>query len=239
MHRHPLRMFFSAGPWVAMAYLASYIPIGTVMFGVAVTVVVTSYALSIIWLGLPLLVGAAWIVRGCAQVERKRGLLVADQVPDSYRPVTKPGLFAQIKTRWTDPATLRDCAYLVLMYPLLLVLDTVALAIWLSFLGGLALPLWYWSIPRTWDNGVSDHGVMIGYLPNGPHGDGGFGVWIGDLRTALIAAAVFFLLSLLGAYLIVAAARLHRTVARSLLGPRIDPLAAAKRMLAAPGPLIP
>jgi hypothetical protein len=127
----------------------------------------------------------------------------------------------------------------------LLVLDVVALVIWLAFLAGVTLPLWYWSIPQRWQDGQSHHGVMIGYLPNGPHtvivinGHDGFGVWIDDLPTALAAAGVFFVLSLLGAYLVVGAARLHAAVVRSVLGPPVDPLAAAKRMLAEPGPLLP
>jgi hypothetical protein len=237
----PLRMFFSAGPWAATAYLGSYLFVGAVLFTVAFTVLVTSTALTITWIGLPLLVGAAVIIRGCAQVERARARLVGGPVPASYRLVASPGLFAQVKTRWADPATRRDCGYLILMFTPLLVLDVVALSIWLSFLGMVTLPLWYWAIPQTWDGtGVHDHGVILGYLPNGPDmADGGFGVWIGTPQAALAASAVFFVLALLGAYLVVGAARAHGAVARALLGPYVDPLAAAKRMLAEPGPLTP
>jgi hypothetical protein len=238
VHRNPLRMFFSAGPWAATAYLGSYLFVGTVLFTVALTVVVTSTALTVTWIGLPLLVGAALVVRGCAHVERGRALVAGVPVPASYRSVTSPGLFAQVKTRWADPATRRDCGYLILMFAPLLVLDVVALSIWLSFLGMVTLPLWYWAIPQTWDTGARDHGVMLGYLPNGPDmADGGFGVWIGTIQAALVASAVFFVLAMLGAYLVVGAARTHAAVARTLLGPYIDPLAAAKRMLAEPGPL--
>jgi hypothetical protein len=81
------------------------------------------------------------------------------------------------------------------------------------------------------------HGVMLGYLPNGPHGAGGLGVWIGDRHTALIAAATLFVVAMLFSYVVVGAARLHASAARSLLGPYVDPLAAAKQMLAEPGPL--
>ncbi len=238
-YRNPLRMFFSAGPWAATAYLTSYLPVGTILFVVVLTTVVTSYALSITLLGLPLLVGAAVIVRGCAHIERWRARLVTDPIPYAYRPVTEPGLLAQIKTRWADTTTLRDCAYLILMYVPLLALATVVLSIWLALVGMVTLPLWFWSIPHS----EGAHGVMIGYLPNlpdGPYvafGDGGFGVWIGDLPSALIAAAVFFVLAVLASYLVVGAARLHARAAQSLLGPYADPLAAAKQVLTEPGPL--
>ncbi len=241
VHRNPLRMFFSAGPWAATAYLGSYLLAGAVLFSVALTALITSSVLTITWIGLPLQVGAAMIIRGCAHVERGRAVLVGGPVPASYRPVTSPGLLAQVKTRWADPATRRDCGYLILMFAPLLVLDVVALSIWLSFLGMVTLPLWYWAIPQTWENtGVRDHGVIIGYLPNGPDmADGGFGVWVGTTQAALATSAAFFVLALLGAYLVVGAAQAHAAVARTLLGPYVDPLAAAKRMLAEPGPLTP
>src|SRR3979490_436063 len=89
-HRNPLRMFFSTGPAAATAYLLSYIPVGALMFAIVLTVVAVSGTLSIIWIGLPLLVGAAVIVRGCAEVERWRALLVIDPVPSCYRLVTEP-----------------------------------------------------------------------------------------------------------------------------------------------------
>ncbi len=241
VHRNPLRMFFSAGPWVATAYLSSYLFVGTVLFGVALTVLLTSYAVSITFLGVPLLVGAAGIIRGCAQAERARALMVGDIIPADYRPVTERGLFAQVRTRWTDPATRRDCVYLILMFVPLLIVDTVAFAVWLSMLAMISLPLWYWSIPHEWENtGVHDHGVIVGYLPNGPHmTDGGFGIWIGSLPAALVASAGFFVLALLAAYLVVGAARAHAALARTLLRPYVDPLAAARRMLLEPGPLAP
>jgi hypothetical protein len=243
-YRNPLRMFFSTGPAAATAYLFSYIPVGAVMFAIVLAAVVVSGTLSIIWIGLPLLVGAAVIVRGCAEVERWRALMVIDPVPSSYRMVSQPGLFAQIRTRWSDPTTIRDCAYILLLFVPLLVLDVVALVIWLTFLAGITVPLWYWSIPQGFHDGQHLHGLMMGYLPS-PHtvivlnGHDGFGVWVGDLPTALAVAAVFFVLSLLGTYVVVGAARLHAAIVRSVLGPPVDPLAAAKRMLAEPGPLLP
>lgn len=242
--RNPVRLFFSAEPWASTLYLASYLVVGTALFGIVLTVVLTSSVLSIIWIGLPLLVGAAVIVRGCAGIERWRAGLVADLIPGRYRPVRGSGIYAQVKTRWSDPATLRDCGYLVLMYVPLLVLDAVVLAVWLALVGMATVPLWFWSIPLGRRGVVVPHGVMIGYLPNlpaGPHmafgGADGFGVWIGDLPSALIAALVFFILALLAGYVVVGAARLHATAARSLLGPYVDPLVAAKQVLAQPGPL--
>ncbi|MCM3884200.1 sensor domain-containing protein [Frankia sp. R82] len=224
---------------MATAYLGSYLVVGTVLFGISLTALALGGSLSIIWLGLPFLVGAAGIIRGCAQFERLRALLVGIRILPAYRQVIRPGLLAQLRTRWSDPATLRDCVYLLVLFIPLLIIDTVGLAVWLGFVAMIALPLWYWSIPQTWeDTGVHDHGVIIGYLPNGPHmSDGGCGVWIGSFPAALMASAVFFVLACLAAYLVVGVARAHAGAAHNLLGLYLDPLTAARQVLDEAGPL--
>ena len=113
------------------------------------------------------------------------------------------------------------------MYVPLMVLNTVVFSLWPAFVGMSALPAWYWSIPQEWDNGVVSHGVMIGYVESpSPRFEGGeFGVFIGDLPTAVVVAVVFFALALLWTYVVVGTARINAKVARSLLGPPVDPLA--------------
>jgi hypothetical protein len=211
--RNPVRMFCSAGPWAATAYLAGYLPVGVVFFGACLVVLIVSGLLNITWLGLPLLIGAAAVVRGAATVERHRARLVGAVIPAAYRPVPGTGVFTHLRTRWHDPATWRDCAYLLGLFPALLVLDVVGLAIWLACLAGITLPVWYWSVTKPWDS-----------APVG-------------LPTALLTAVVAIVASLLACYLVVAAARVHRALARLTLGPYVDPLADAKRILAGPGPL--
>lgn len=231
---NPPRLFFSRRPWAATAYLASGLVVLPALFTVAVTVCALAYSLSIVWFGLPMLVGAAGIVRGCAQIERRRAGLVGEPILSAYREVTESGLVAQIKTRWGDPATRRDCAYLMVLFVPLYVLDMFALTVWLVLVGTVTVPLWYWAIPQSWDNGTHAHGIMLGYRADGPHSGAGFGFWVGDLHAALVAAAIFLVLAVFASYLVVGAARLHARVARSLLGPYVDPLAEAKRMLIRP-----
>ena len=231
VHRNPLRMFLSLGPWAATAYLASYLVVGTAVFAVCVAAVSVSLVAGLLTIGVPLLVGSALVVRGCAQVERLRARLVMPQIGVAYLPVTEAGVLAQVRTRWTDPATLRDTFYLVVLYLPLLALDVVVLVIWLGLLAGITLPVWYWSVR----NGANGDGIRIGYFANGPHGT--FGVSVGSLPAALVVAVACAILALCWGYLVVAGARLHTVVAGRLLGPYRDPLAPAKLILAAPGPL--
>lgn len=237
LRRGPFRMMSSRRPWLATGYLASYPIIGGIAFAISVALLGTTAAVIVTWLGLPLLVGVAAILHGIATVERHRTALVGAVISARYRPVKGTGVLAHVRARWRDRATYRECGYLVGLFIPLLILDVVALTLWLICLAGVTLPAWYWSVRFQYHHqGPVLHGVPIGYLPNGP-GPGGFGVWIGSPLAAIIAAIVFAAISVAMAYVVVGAAITHRAVARRLLGPYVDPLAEAKNVLAAPGPL--
>jgi hypothetical protein len=211
-----LSLPFSAAPWRATAYLASYLLTGPVLFAFCLATVVVCFVLNITMIGLPLLIGAAALLRGGAHLERFRARLVSGPVAADYRTVEPTGIRAAVKARWSDPATLRDLAYLVCLFVPLLVLDAVALVIWLTSLALTLVPAWYWAVPD---------GGALGILR------------VDTLPTAFAAALVACVLLPVTGYVVTAAARLHRAVARKLLGPRTDPLSAAKRLLAEPGPL--
>ena len=81
------------------------------------------------------------------------------------------------------------------------------------------------------------HGYDLGYHPNGPHGPGGWGLYVNTLPEAFAVAAVCLVLFLIFNYAVVATARAHVAVARGLLGAAEDPLREAKEVLGRPGPL--
>jgi len=245
LYRNPLRLAVSASLWRAAWYLAGYIFVtGWLLFAAAFTTAVTAAVFTITLAGIPLLVAAAGVLRGCANVERGRLRLVLTEPPrGGYRPVTRTGIMAQAKARWRDPATWRDVAYLIGLWLPLFVLDTIVFSVWLTFLAGVTLPAWYWA-PRGnaglgYTSATTIHGVTLGYFPHGPNGPGGVGLYVDSLPRALLAAAGFLVLFLIFNYVLVITARAHAAVARSLLRAPADPLAAAKEVLAGPGPLGP
>lgn len=246
LRRNPLRLAISAAPWRAVAYLASYLAVSVALFGTAVAAVTATAALAITLAGIPLLVAAAGVVRGCANVGR--GLLrqvLAEPVTGGYRQVAEPGILAQVRVRWRDPATWHDLAYLIALWPPLLGLAVFGISIWLTVLAGMTLPFWYWAptgnVGLGYINldGVRIHGVALGYFPHGPRGSGAVGLYVDTLPKALLAAAGFAALFLIFNYVLVLTARAHAAVSRSLLRAPADPLAAAKDVLARPGPLGP
>jgi hypothetical protein len=231
-HSSPLRMLLSAAPWRATGYLASHLVTGAALFVVTAAALVTAFVFSQFTLTVALTIGSAWAVRCCAQVERGRAVLVDVPIPFLYRKAAEPGLSGHINARFTDPVLFRDLTYLLLAFPFLLLVDVLALALWLPILAGIALPLWFWSITNHQWDGTYRTGVRLG-----PSDGTNIGVWIDSWPAALIASAVFLVIARYASYAVVAAARLNLTIAHTLLQPPPDPLAQAKQVLAEPGPL--
>jgi len=110
------------------------------------------------------------------------------------------------------------------------------LAVWWVSVAAITLPIWYWA-PWKSIHGVRYHGYDLGYHPNGPHGPGGWGLYVDTLPKALAVAGAGLILFLIFNYVLVATARAHAAVARGLLGPAEDPLRPAREVLERPGPL--
>jgi Putative sensor len=237
LRRDPIRLVLSRGLWRSVWYLLGYLAVGWALFAIALSTAVAGAALSITLAGLPVLVAAAAAIRWCADAERARLRPMVDgPVAGSYRQVVGSGVMAQLRTRWRDPATWRDVAYLVGMFVPLLALDTIVLAVWWASLAAITLPIWYWA-PWHSIHGVRYHGYDLGYHPNGPHGPGGWGLYVDTLPKALAVAGVCLILFLIFNYILVLTARAHAAVARGLLGAADDPLREAKDVLVRPGPL--
>jgi len=243
LRRNPISLLFSTGPWQSAGYLFAYLLVSGALFAIALTSGTVALVMSITGVAIPMLAGAAFVIRGCAELERGRlRQMFAEPVRGYYRPPDGHGLWRQARARWGESTTWRDLGYLVGLWPVLFTLDTVVLAVWATFFAGITFPLWYSRVPALClgDCGSeTGHGLMIGYYPNGVHGPGHHGVLVHTLPAVLLAAAGFAVLFLLFNYVLVATARLHAQVARALLQPPSDPLAPARAVLAAPGPLGP
>ena len=241
LYPNPLRQALSGTTWRAAGFLAGYVFVaGWLLFAVAFTASVTAALFLITLAGIPLLVGAAGVLHGCAATERARlRPVLAGPVAGGYRPVTGRGIMAQVRTRWRDPATWREAAYLIGLWPLLFGLDTVVLTVWLTLLAGVTLPAWYWAPQQTFGNGQTAHGVQLGYFPDGPHGPGIWGLYVDTLPKACLAAACSLAAFLLFNYVLVVTARAHARIAAALLRAPADPLAPVREVLTHPGPLGP
>jgi hypothetical protein len=241
---NPLRLACSPSPWLSARYLFSYLIVSWVLVTIALTAATAAAGLAVTILAVPLLIGGAAVVHWCAGVERGMLRQVFSQpVRASYPQPEGPGLWARGRSAWRDPAVWRELGYLTGLWIPLYALDTIVISLWLTFLAGITLPIWYWA-PRGSEmlgyvHGAQVHGVAIGYFPHGAAGPGAVGLYVDTLPKALLAAAVFAVLFLLFNYALVGTARLHAQLARALLQRPTDPLAPARAVLAGPGPLGP
>jgi hypothetical protein len=182
-----------------------------------------------------LLVAAAAVVRWCAEVERVRlRPMVGATVQGHYRSPDRPGLIAKAIAPWKDIAIWRDLSYLLGLVVPLAAAGLVVLVLWLCFLGGVTLPLWYHFPVSHFAHGLTVHGVQLGYFPNGPHGSGAVGWYVQTLPAAFAVAALSLVGLLLTSWLVVITARTHAAIARALLRAPKDPLAEAKQILKQP-----
>jgi hypothetical protein len=243
LYRNPLRLATSASTWRSAWFLLGYLVIGWLLFGAVFAALMATAILAITLAGLPFLVAAAAVIRGCASAERWRlRVMLAQPLHGGYRSVPRPGILARIRTHWRDPAIWRDIAYLCGLFAPLWVLDYAVFVIWAAFLAGIALPIWYWAAKNTcigYCAGPEPRGVPFGYFPHGPHGHGATGLYVDTLPKALLAAAAFLILFLIFNYVLVLTAGMHARVARTLLSPPSDPLAEAREVLSRAGPLPP
>jgi hypothetical protein len=232
-----LRWLFPRHLWASLWYLLSYQAVGWLLFSVAFAATAVGAALGGTLVGIPLLIGAAAVIRGCADIERARLRPLYGEVRGGYRePGESAGWLARLLVPWQDPATWRALAYLVGLFVPLVALDFAVMTVWAVLLAGITMPAWYWA-PFHTVNGVRYHGIELGYFPNGPHGPSGHGLYIGTLPEALLGAAGCLIAFLLFNHVVAATARMHATAARALLRAPEDPLKEAREVLKQPGPL--
>jgi hypothetical protein len=235
LRRDPIRLAFCSAPWSSARYLLGYLFAGAALCTIACTVACAGAMLGLTLVGLPALVAAAGAVRWCADVERRRQRPPL-RAEGRYRRPAGPGVLTAFRTRWGDPATWRDLAYLLGVYLPLAALDLIVLTVWLTCLAGITLPAWYWA-PWQSIHGTRFHGYELGVFLNGPHAQPAYGFYIDSLPKALATAGVFLVLFLGFNYVLIATARVNARVARALLGRLEDPLRPAKEVLLRPGPL--
>jgi signal transduction histidine kinase len=129
-------------------------PLGLLAVVLSMTGFWLGLGLSLIWIGVPLLVGVMLLVRGLATVERARiAPVIGRRMPHPYykRP-SGPGFWAQVRAPLTDGQSWLDLLHAMFRF----IPSTIAFAFiltwWAGALGGLTFPLWDWSIPRGPDN---------------------------------------------------------------------------------------
>lgn len=185
----------------AVAYLVSSLVAGVV--GLAWTLAATLGVglLSITYLGGPAFLAAAALTRRLATVERRRaGWLLGERIGSPYVPVAAGRVRERLRAVAAQPATWRDQAWLVVLFPIGLAGGIAAIVVAVVDVAAVTAPAWAWAVPN----------------PRAPY----------PMHWLMTTTPGQFVLSLVGLLLMPAAgwllgtgARGQARVARALLGP--------------------
>ena len=194
----------SPSTWAATGYLMATWVVGLFWFTVIVTAAGSGLAMSVLWVGIPILVFTAVCWKAGARAERAfiRAAL-GERIPEPYRPIGPGSFLKRWRQRASDPATWRDLLYLILLGPLGLVWFTVVTAVWAFPLALISVPTWYKAVPGGVRLFGSAHPL----------------VRVDTVPEALLAAAVGLVALLAVPPVIRLIADAHLAIARRLLGP--------------------
>ena len=134
--------------WTATIYLLASMFVGLAWFVILVTGLTLGAGLLIVWVGVLVLALTLLAWRGGAWLERRWvKAMLGGAIPEPYRPLPDGALWRRARVLAADPATWKDLAYLVLLFPLGLVWFVVTSTLWGLALGLLTSPLWWWIPP--------------------------------------------------------------------------------------------
>ncbi|MDO3703555.1 sensor domain-containing protein [Micromonospora sp. C28SCA-DRY-2] len=133
----------------SLAYLAAGILAGVAGFAWSVLALVTVGLLSVTQLGGPAFLGAAWVTRRIATVERRRvGWVLGRPLDEPYEPAAPGTIRERVTAVARQPATWRDLLWLLVSLPLGLVTGVAAVVATAVLVGAVAAPAWLWAVPN-------------------------------------------------------------------------------------------
>jgi hypothetical protein len=181
------------------AYLLLGLATSVVAFGVWVTALTLSVTLAILIVGIPVIIGSAFVMRWTAELDRQNAALVFGRpVRGHYRSHRGSGsLGSRVLNTLRDPQVWRDLAWLITHSVVGFAFGVIAVSLVAATLGTAALPLWYWPIP----DGVQ------------------FGLWTVDsLPEALLTMFLAIPMGWITVWVMRGMAKLHASLAVELLG---------------------
>ncbi|MEV5548805.1 sensor domain-containing protein [Streptomyces sp. NPDC052309] len=215
-HRLPagLRAPFEARSLREFGYVLLSLPISIVLFTYAVTMMSLGAGLLVTFLGVPVLAAALAGCRGLGTLERVRarallGLRVAD--PEPLR-MKKQGLMAWIGAVLKSGTSWRSLLYAVLQFPWSVFSFVIAVTVWSTGWAMLTYPLWFWVFPAY----AGQDGLQL-------YGDETHRIYLDNPFEITVTALVGLLFTLATPWIVRALTMVDRVLVHGLLGP--SPLA--------------
>jgi signal transduction histidine kinase len=129
-------------------------PLGLITVVLSMVGFFLGLGLSLIWIGVPLLMGVMMLVRGFATIERARiAPVIGRRMPHPYyKRATGPGFWRRVFAPLSDGQSWLDLLHAMFRFIPSTIAFCFVVAWWAGALGGLTFPFWDWSIPRGPDN---------------------------------------------------------------------------------------
>jgi signal transduction histidine kinase len=135
-------------------YVLLGFPLGIITVVLTMVGFFLGLGLTVVWIGLPIMMGTVMLARAFATLERARLAPVLRRVMPHpyYKKPAGPGFWRKVLTPLADGQSWLDIVHGMFRF----IPSTVAFAFvvtwWLGAIGGLTFVLWDWSIPRGPDN---------------------------------------------------------------------------------------
>ncbi|MBQ0979120.1 sensor histidine kinase [Micromonospora sp. M61] len=133
----------------ALTYLVSSLVAGVVGLAWAVVSTLGVGLLAITQLGGPAFLGATWVTRRLADLERQRARwILGTAIAVPYLSIEGGTVRQRVSRVAVQPATWRDLAWLVALFPLGLAGGVAAIVVTVVDLAAVVAPLWAWAVPN-------------------------------------------------------------------------------------------
>ncbi|MDH6549416.1 sensor histidine kinase [Streptomyces sp. SAI-041] len=211
-HRVPagLRAPFEGRTWREFGYVLLSLPISILMFTYAITMISLGAGLLVTFLGIPVFAAGLAGCRGLGALERARargllGLEVGDPEPLRMR---KSGFMAWIGAVLKSGTSWRTLLYSVVHLPWALFSFVVAVNFWVYGWALLTYPLWFWVFPAY----VGQDGLQL-------YGDQTHHIYLDNPFEIGVTALVGLLFTLATPWIVRALTTVDRVMVHGLLGP--------------------
>ncbi|MFC8421754.1 sensor histidine kinase [Streptomyces sp. NPDC057236] len=211
-HRLPaaLRAPVEGRTWRELGYVLLSLPISVLLFTYAITMVSLGAGLLVTFLGVPVLAAALAGCRGFGAVERVRargllGLEVAEPEPLRMR---RQGFMAWIGAVLKSGASWRALLYAVLQLPWAVFSFVVTVTAWSVGWSLLTYPLWFWVLPAH----AGQDGIQL-------YGDEHHRIYLDNPFEITVTAGVGLLFTLATPWIVRALTMVDRVMVHGLLGP--------------------
>jgi signal transduction histidine kinase len=147
-------------------YVLVGFPLGIITIVLTMVGFFLGLGLTVVWIGLPVMMGTVMLARGFATLERARiGAVFGWRMPHPYyKKPSRPGFWRRVLTPLADGQSWLDMVHAWFRF----IPSTFAFAFvvtwWAGALGGLSWVLWGWSIPTGPDN--TDLPELLGFSDN-------------------------------------------------------------------------